>query len=207
MDGTEPMTVTGRAEELQAYQYKLARVGRELKKQRAEIDKRRAAASASSQRRAELSRHSGTSGSNHRAARDMGRCRLAHLLEHEREHLIQNLDMSFMSIDTRGNIIPKTPEAGYMAPQAFILASRPPAGDPTEPLYQMAMAGVGAMGAAFASPSTPQREGAPRRNSPRPTTVARDPPREDVARNTEAQDRVDRARENRSRQHSPEVAE
>ncbi|KAK1616220.1 hypothetical protein QYE76_021737 [Lolium multiflorum] len=207
MDGTEPMTMTATAEELQAYQYKLARADRELEKQRAEIDKTRAATSASSRRRAELSRHSGTSGSNHRAARDRGRSHLAHLPEQEREQLIQNLNMSFMSIDTRGNIIPKTPEAGYMATQAFILASRPPAGDLRETLYQMAMAGVGAMGGAFASPSTPQPESAPRRNSPRPTMVARDPPRTDAAKNTEAQDRVDRARENRSRRHSPEVAE
>jgi hypothetical protein len=57
--------------------------------------------------------------------------------------------MSFMSIDTRGNIIPKTPEAGYMATQAYILASRPPPGDPREALYNMAMAGVGVMGTAF----------------------------------------------------------
>lgn len=63
------------------------------------------------------------------------------------------------------------------------------------------------MGTTFAGPSTPQRESTPRRNSPRPTTVARDPPRADVARNTEAQDRVNRARENRSRRHSPKVDE
>jgi hypothetical protein len=34
---------------------------------------------------------------------------LAGIPEEERENLIQNLDMSFMSIDTRRNIIPKTP--------------------------------------------------------------------------------------------------
>jgi hypothetical protein len=68
-----------------------------------------------------------------------------------------------MSIDTRGNIIPKTPEAGYMATQAFILASRPPPGDPREALYNMAMAGVGAMGTSFASMPP---EGSARQNSP-----------------------------------------
>jgi hypothetical protein len=62
--------------------------------------------------------------------------------------------------------MPKTPEAGYMAAQAFILASNPPAGDPREALYQMAMTGVGVMGTAFAGPSTPQPESAPRQNSP-----------------------------------------
>ena len=119
------------------------------------LQQRKAASSASSRRRAEQSRQSGTSGDNHRAARDRGRSRLQHIPEGEREHLIQNLDMSFMSIDTRGNIIPKTPEAGYMATQAYILASRQPPGDPREALYNMAMAGVGAMGTGVASTSTP----------------------------------------------------
>jgi hypothetical protein len=48
MDGTEPMTTTATAEELQAYQYRLARVGRELEKQTAELNRRREAASVSS---------------------------------------------------------------------------------------------------------------------------------------------------------------
>ena len=73
IDGTEPMTVTATAEELQAYQYRLTRAGRELEKQTAELNRRKAAASASSRRRAELSRHSGTSESNHRAARNRAR--------------------------------------------------------------------------------------------------------------------------------------
>jgi hypothetical protein len=76
--------------------------------------------------------------------------------EHERENLIQNLDMSFMLIDTRGHIIPKTPEAGYMVTHAFIFASEPPAGDPREALYQMAMAGVGVMGTSIAGSNMPQ---------------------------------------------------
>jgi hypothetical protein len=156
IDGTEPMTTTATAEELQAYQYRLARARRELEKQKVELDRRKAAASESSRRRAELSRQSGTSGGDsHRAARNRARSRLQHIPEAEKENLVQNLDMSFMSIDTRGDIIPKTPEDGYMAAQAFILVSRPPPKDPREALYNMAMAGVGAMGTAFASTSTP----------------------------------------------------
>jgi hypothetical protein len=192
MNGTEPMTTTTTVEELQAYQYRLARANRELEKQRVILEQRKATASASSRRRAEQSRQSGTSEDNHRAARDRGRSRLAHIPEGEREHLIQNLDMSFMSIDTRGNIIPKTPEAGYMATQACILASRPPPVDPREALYNMTMAGVGAMGTTFASTSVPP-EGAPRQNSPRPAVVAQDPPRTGDARDTTTQARVDRA--------------
>src|SRR5215203_4347420 len=145
MDGSEPMTTTATVQELQAYQYRLARVSRELEKQTASLNRRKEAASASSRRRAELSRQSGTSGDSHREARRRARSRLQNIPEAERETLIQNLNMSFMSIDTRG------PEAGYMATQAFILASRPPPGDPREPFFNMAMAGVEVMGTAFAA--------------------------------------------------------
>jgi hypothetical protein len=92
-----------------------------------------------------------------------------------------------------------------MATQAFILASRPPPGDPREALYNMAMAGCGAMGAAFAA--TPPEEPA-RQNSPRPTAAVQDPPGASGARDTAAQARVDRARqERREHRRSPELAE
>src|SRR5215217_1213867 len=205
MDGTEPMNTTATVQELQAYQYRLARVSRELEKQTASLNRRKEAASASSRRRAELSRLSGTSGDSHREARRRARSRLQNIPEAERGNIIQNLDMSFMSIDERGNIIPKTPEAGYMATQAYILASRPPPGDPREPLYNMAMAGVGVMGTAFAT--TPPEEN-PRQNSPRHTAAVQDPPRASGARDTAVQVRVDRARqERRDRQHSPELTD
>jgi hypothetical protein len=55
INGTEPMTVTATPEELQAYQYRLARTRRELEKQKIELDRRQEAASASSRRRAEQS--------------------------------------------------------------------------------------------------------------------------------------------------------
>ncbi|KAK1652692.1 hypothetical protein QYE76_070497 [Lolium multiflorum] len=110
MDGSEPMTTTATVQELQAYQYRLARVSRELEKQTASLNRRKEAA-ASSRRRAELSRLSGTSGDSHREARRRAMSRLQNIPEAERGNIIQNLDMSFMSIDERGNIIPKTPEA------------------------------------------------------------------------------------------------
>ncbi|KAK1685575.1 hypothetical protein QYE76_046423 [Lolium multiflorum] len=204
MNGSEPMATTATPEELQAYQYRLARAARELEKQTAELNRRKEAASASSRRRADLSRQSRTTGDSHREARNRARSRLQHIPEAEREHLVQNLDMSFMSIDTRGNIIPKTPEAGYMATHAFILASKPPPGDPRETLYNMAVAGVGAMGTAFVS--TPP-EGAARQNSPRPAAAtAAAPEGPSGARDTAAQARVDRARQSRrDHRQSPEL--
>ena len=202
------MTTSATLQELQAYQYRLARARREIEKAKVVLEQRKAAASASSARRANLSRQSGSTGDSHRAACARGRSRLANVPEHERENLIQNLDMSFMSIDTRGHIIPKTPEAGYLATHAFMLASKPPAGDPREAVYNMAMTGVGIMGTAIQGSSTPQPESAPRQNNPQPTSATRDPPRAGDARDTTIQARVDRARqERRERRHSPEVDE
>jgi hypothetical protein len=66
LDGSEPMETTATVEELQAYQYRLARAARELEKQTAELNRRKEAASASSRRRADLSRQSRTSGDSHR---------------------------------------------------------------------------------------------------------------------------------------------
>jgi hypothetical protein len=53
---------------------------------------------------------------------------MADIPEAEREHLVQDLDMSFMSIDTRGHIIPKMPEAGYMATHPYLMATRATSG-------------------------------------------------------------------------------
>jgi hypothetical protein len=89
---------------------------------------------------------------------------MAGIPEAGRKNLVQNLDMSFMSIDTRGNIIPKTPEAGYMAADAYMMATRPPQGDPRQYLYQTAMAGLGVMGAAIAGRDIGQPADPPRRN-------------------------------------------
>ena len=95
MDGTEPMTTQISPAALQAYQYKIARSRRELEKMQRKLDERKATADASSERRANLSRHTRTSGDSHRDSRARARSRLAGIPEAERENLIQNLDMSF----------------------------------------------------------------------------------------------------------------
>ena len=208
INGTELMTTQATAAALTAYQYKLSRARRELEKLQEKLDARRAAADASSERRANLSAHSRNSADNQSNHRGRARSRMAGIPEAERENLVQNLDMSFMSIDTRGHIIPKTPEAGYMATHAYLMATRPPQGDPRASLYQTAMAGIGVMGAAIAGrevvqqpPSAPRRN-SPRQNSPRRTVVAtREIQRKGEARNTTAQDRVDRAREERGQEN------
>lgn len=62
------------------------------------------------------------------------------------EHLIQDLDMSFMWIDSRGHIMPKTPEAAYMVTHAYMMVTRLPPGDPRASLYQTAMADISVIG-------------------------------------------------------------
>jgi hypothetical protein len=168
MDGTEPMTTQVSPAALQVYQYKISRSRHELEKLQQTLDARKAAADASSELRANLSQNSRNLADNHRDHRGRARSQLTGIPEGERDNLIQNLNMSFMSIDTRGNIIPKTPEAGYMATRAFLMASMPSPGDPRSSLYQMAMTGVGYMGAAMAGREIAQQpESAPCRNSTR----------------------------------------
>jgi hypothetical protein len=110
IDGTEPMITQASAAALHVYQYKLYRARRELQKLQQKLDERKAAADASSERRANLSTHSRNSADNHRDHRGRSRSRMAGIPEDERENLVQNLDIYFMSIDTRGHIIPKTPK-------------------------------------------------------------------------------------------------
>jgi hypothetical protein len=62
------------------------------------------------------------------------------------ENRMQNLDLSFLSINERGNIIPKTPEAALVAAQAYLLTTQPAPGDPRESMHQAAIKGLGLIG-------------------------------------------------------------
>jgi hypothetical protein len=64
MSGADPMTVQATPEALQAYQYRLARTGRDLEKIKQKLDQRKVTADASSERRNNLSRRSGSSANN-----------------------------------------------------------------------------------------------------------------------------------------------
>jgi hypothetical protein len=44
--------------------------------------------------------------------------------------LSRNLDSSFLSVDERGNIIPKTPEVALVAAQAYLFTTQPTPEDP-----------------------------------------------------------------------------
>jgi hypothetical protein len=56
---------------------------------------------------------------------------------------MQNLDSSFLSIDERGNIIPKTPEEALVVAQAYLLTTQPAPGDSRESMLQAAIKGLG----------------------------------------------------------------
>src|SRR3954466_9960802 len=117
--------------------------------------------------------------------------------------------MSFMTVDTRGNIIPKTPKAGYMAAHTYLMSTRPHPGDPRLALYQTAMAGIDVMGAAIvdrtgtSEPARSPRRYIEQRRSRSPRQVAnttRNMQGELDARYNAAQPRVNRAREDRTRE-------
>jgi hypothetical protein len=83
-------------------------------------------------------------------------------LEHVR-NLSRNLDSSFLSVDERGNIIPKTPEATLVTAQAYLFTTQPTLGDPMESMHRAALQGLGLVGN-----RRKHRDEAPRRHvSPR----------------------------------------
>ena len=115
------------------------------------LNARKAAADESSKRRAELSNLSSNLGANNRRRNGRTASRMNNIPENNRgDHLIRDLDLSFMSVDSRGNITPKTPEAAYMAAHTYMMATKPQNDDPRAALYNTAMAGIGIMGAAIA---------------------------------------------------------
>jgi hypothetical protein len=51
------------------------------------------------------------------------------LKHNDRRNLVRNLDSSFLSVDERGNIMPKTPEAALIVAQAYLLTTQPAPGE------------------------------------------------------------------------------
>jgi hypothetical protein len=68
-------------------------------------------------------------------------------LEHsDRRNLSKNLDSSFLSVDERGNIMPKTPEAALVAAQAYLYTTQPNPGDLREHMHRAALQGLRLVG-------------------------------------------------------------
>jgi hypothetical protein len=68
-------------------------------------------------------------------------------LEHsDRRNLSRNLDSSFISVDEKGNIIPKTPEVVLVAAQTYLYIMRTSPGDPREHMHRAALQGLRMLG-------------------------------------------------------------
>jgi hypothetical protein len=111
-------------------------------KGKSEIRRRRESVSAVSKAfRAERSNASHTNiGRHHKHG-----SRVDNLKHADRRSLSRNLDSSFLSVNERGNIIPKTPEAV----QAYLFTTPPTPRDPRESMHRAALQGLGLVGNRF----------------------------------------------------------
>jgi hypothetical protein len=114
-------------EDLLAYRYLIYKDKRELRRPRQELDARKERADASSCWRAELSSTrnrslgAGVAGATASGAGNRNRrpsSRLDRIPEYERREITRDLDVSFMTYDSRENLHPATPQAAIVAAAA-----------------------------------------------------------------------------------------
>jgi hypothetical protein len=131
--------IDARREVLLGYHYALHRQSKHLGREKSEIRKRRESASAASK-----AFHEARSNASHTNSGMHNRhgSRVDNLKHADRRNLSRNLDSSFLSINERGNIIPKTPEAALVAAQAYLYTTQPTPGDPREHMHQTALQGL-----------------------------------------------------------------
>jgi hypothetical protein len=143
VNNSATIPVDARREVLLGYHYALHRQSQQLEKEKSEIRKRQESVSAASKAyHAERSNASHTnSGRHHRHE-----SRVDNLEYTNKRNLSRNLDSSFLSVDERGNIIPKTPEAALVAAQAYLFTTQPTPGDPREHIHRAALQGLGLVG-------------------------------------------------------------
>jgi hypothetical protein len=122
--------VDARREVLLGYHYMLHRQAQQLEKEKSIIRKRRESISAASKAYHAEKDNASFSGRHH-----MHGSRVDNLNRAEKRNLSRNLDSSFLSIDERGNIIPKTPEAA----QAYLFTTQPTSGDRREHMHRAAL--------------------------------------------------------------------
>jgi hypothetical protein len=127
---------------LLGYHYALRQQAKQLAKERIEIQKRKdSAIAASDAARRACSDVSYINRRHHRHG-----SRYENLEYSERQSISKNLDLSFLSVDEQGNIIPKTPEAALVAAQAYLYTTRPNLGDPREHMHRAALNGLKMVG-------------------------------------------------------------
>jgi hypothetical protein len=160
---------------LLGYHYTLRKQSKQLAKERIEIQKRIDSAIAASEPYHKA--RSDASYANSRRHRQHG-SRFENLEYSERQSLSKNLDLSFLSVDEQGNIIPKTPKVALVAAQAYLHTTRPNPGDPREHMHRAALQGLKMVGNKLSAkeeeayrnkgtykPRSPRRHNSPRHRS------------------------------------------
>src|SRR4051812_2066260 len=112
--------------------------------------KRKEAADASSQRRAELSTIRGSGSCSHNSKY---KARTPRLSEGEVEGITRNLTNSFLTMDTTGMLRPKNPEAATAQLAAYLLNYPHPPNDPRARQHQVALEALGIIGNKIIAPA------------------------------------------------------
>ena len=81
---------------------------------------------------------------------------MAHLTEQEHIEAAKVLDFSSMTVDTRGNGVPKMPQATVTVATMYLLNNQPPAGDPRAAMHRSTIVGLGLIEAALDKEPTPE---------------------------------------------------
>src|SRR5215216_1212448 len=63
-----------------------------------------------------------------------------------------------MTVDTRGNVVPRTPQAAVTAATMYLLNNQPPAGDPRTAMHRSTIVGLGLIEAALDKEPVPDHK-------------------------------------------------
>jgi hypothetical protein len=117
VDNGATIPIDASNEVLLGYHYALNRLSKQLEKERNEIRRGRESVSAASKAIHEARNNvSHTNSGRH----NRHGSRVDNLEYSNRRNLYGNLDSSFLSVDERGNIMPKTPKAALIVAQAYL---------------------------------------------------------------------------------------
>ena len=198
-EGTFPQPDEPREDQL-AVQYLLWKESERVRQEKADLIRRRELADASSARRAA---HSFMAGSEEVTQGGRHRARMPRVPEADRVHLTRNLESSFMTEDTDGIPVPKTPASALMALETYLRLTQPPEGSAHARLHRQQIQSIREVEEALAKSAPAERvhENRGRRDrelaDPAPIRLRQPQPGED-ARNVVTQRKVDRNRRMRA---------
>jgi len=121
-----------------------------------QLEARKKAVDESSLCRAGLSSHGGSSPKGNEYVANKRQSRMAHLAEQEHIEAAKVLDFGSMTFDTRGNMVPNTPQAAVTAATMYLLNNQPPAGDPRASMHRSTITVLGLVEAALDKEPTPE---------------------------------------------------